>query len=158
MENACLSLCRRMQQLQSRHQHQRFHHAFLIQEPLTGSADSACSQPCPDNMRHLPENTGEWCAVALAGPTADAVEGAHTSSLKKTKRLFVQSRHDMVVGFFCVSWHVGRGVFQYELGHVACRFDDAPWNVHTKAHISVHLNCVVVFDVPLRVAVSLCFA
>ena len=76
---------------------------FLIQEPLTDSADSASSQPCPDSMRHLPDNTGEWSAVVLAGPTADAVESAHTSSLKKTKRMFVLSRHDMFVGFFCVS-------------------------------------------------------
>ena len=45
---------------------------------------------------------------------------------------------------------------QSELGHVACCFDDAPWNVHTKAHVSVHFDCVVVIDVPLRVAVSLC--
>ena len=36
-------------------------------------------------MRHLPDNTGEWSAVVLAGPTADAVEEAHTSSHEKNE-------------------------------------------------------------------------
>ena len=76
---------------------------FLIQEALTVSADSTSSKSCSDSMRHLPDNTGEWSAVVLAGPTADAVEDTHTSSYEKTKCLCVQSRHDMVVGFFCVS-------------------------------------------------------
>ena len=31
-------------------------------------------------MRHLPDNTGEWSAVVLPGPTADAVDDAHTKN------------------------------------------------------------------------------
>ena len=53
---------------------------LLIQQHLSQSADSACSQPCPDSMRHLPDNTGEWSAVVLAGPTADAADDAHTKN------------------------------------------------------------------------------
>ena len=53
---------------------------FLIQQHLSLSADSACSQPCPDSMRHLPDNTGEWFAVVVPGPTADAVDDAHTKN------------------------------------------------------------------------------
>ena len=44
----------------------KFKSIFLV------SADSARSQPCPDSMRHLPDNTGERSAVVVAGPTADA--------------------------------------------------------------------------------------
>ena len=80
--NASHTWCRCMQELQSRHQHQRFHDLFLIQEHPTASADSASSQPCSDR-RHLPDNTGVWSAVVLAGPTADAREDSLTSSYKK---------------------------------------------------------------------------
>ena len=77
--NACHTWLGCMQELQSRHQHQSFHHFFLIQEHPIVSADSASSQPYPDSVRHLPDNTGVWSAVVLAGPEADAVEDAHSS-------------------------------------------------------------------------------
>ena len=34
---------------------------------------------------------------------------------------------------------------RYELGHFARRFDDAPRNIPTKAHITFHFDCVLVF-------------
>ena len=94
---------------------------LLIQEHPIVSADSESSQPYPDSVRHLPDSTGVWSAVVLAGPEADAVEDAH-SSFHETRTphkvhrdletqcvcdlvcvRVLQSRHDMVVALFCGS-------------------------------------------------------
>ena len=95
-------------------------------------------------MRHLPDNTGVWSAFELAGMTADAVEDAETSSSEK--RSVCCCSHGMTRSSGCSV------CLDAPASHVACRLDDAPWNIQTKAHITVHVDCVVVFDVVLRVS------